>query len=128
MKKALTIVSIIGSTVASAFAQIAVGTPVTGTRADPGALFSFLKLVRDTLDMLVPIAIGLGLVGFLFFLVKFIFQGASDPTKKKEAVSGMVYSILALFLMFAVWGIVAMLANLLGVGVGGDAKGMYPKL
>ena len=128
MKKALTIVSIIGSTVATAFAQITVGQTVTGNKADAGALFGFIALIQDTLTRLVPIAIGLGLVGFLFFLVKFIFQGASDPTKKKEAVSGMVYSILALFLMFAVWGIVAMLANLLGVGVGGDAKGMYPKL
>ena len=119
MKKALTIVSIIGSTVASAFAQIAIGATANGSTANAGALNGLLRLVNDTLARLVPIAIGLGVVGFLFFLVKFIFQGASDVEKKKEAISGMTYSILALFLMVAVWGIVFMLANLLGVGLGG---------
>lgn len=119
MKKALTIVSLIGSSVSFALAQIAVGTQAGGTTANGGALLGLLALAQTFLNRLVPFAIGLGVVGFLFFLVKFIWQGASDAAKKKEAISGMTYSILALFLMVAVWGIIAMLANLLGVGVSG---------
>lgn len=119
MKKALTIVSIIGSNIIYALAQIQVGQQAGGTTANGGALLGLLALAQTFLNRLVPFAIGLGVVGFLFFLVKFIWQGASDATKKKEAVSGMTYSILALFLMFAVWGIIAMLANLLGVGLSG---------
>lgn len=119
MKKALTIVSIIGSSITYALAQITVGQQVGGTTANGGALLGLLALAQTFLNRLVPVAIGLGVLGFLFFLVKFIWQGASDATKKKEAISGMTYSILALFLMVAVWGIIAMLANLLGVGLSG---------
>ena len=119
MKKALTIISTIGSSISYALAQIAVGTQASGTTANGGALLGLLALAQTFLNRLVPFAIGLGVVGFLFFLVKFIWKGASDPAMKKEAVSGMTYSILALFLMVAVWGIIAMLANLLGIGVSG---------
>ncbi len=119
MKKALTIVSLIGSTVMVAMAQINVGQTAGGTTAQGGALLGLLALAQTFINRLVPFGIGLGVVGFIFFLVKFIFQGSADATKKKEALSGMMYSILALFLMVAVWGIIAMLANLLGVGLGG---------
>ncbi len=119
MKKALTIVSIIGSSISYALAQIQVGGQAAGTTANGGALLGLLALAQTFLNRLVPFAIGLGVVGFLWFLVKFIWKGSSDATAKKEAISGMTYSILALFLMVAVWGIIAMLANLLGVGLAG---------
>jgi hypothetical protein len=119
MKKALTIVSIIGSSVSYALAQIQVGGQAAGTTANGGALLGLLALAQTFLNRLVPFAIGLGVLGFLWFLVEFIWRGSSDPVKKKEAISGMTYSIIALFLMVAVWGIVAMLANLLGVGLAG---------
>ena len=121
MKKALTIASLIGSSIVSVLAQVplTVGQQTTQTRANAGPLLGLLATAQTLINRLVPFAIGLGVVGFLFFLVKFIFQGASDAAKKKEAISGMTYSILALFLMVAVWGIIGMLANLLGVGVSG---------
>lgn len=119
MKKALTTLSLIGSSVTYALAQIQIGAQTTGTTANGGAILGLLALAQTILNRLVPFAIGLGVLGFFFFLVQFIWKGASDPTKKKDAISGMTYSILALFLMVAVWGIIAMLANLLGVGVSG---------
>ena len=120
MKKALTIVSIITSGVAYAMAQpIIPGTTVAGTTAQGGAISGLIRLAQDVINQLIPFAIGLAVLGFFFFLVKFVWKGASDATAKKEAVSGMGYSILALFLMVAVWGIIGMLANMLGVGISG---------
>jgi hypothetical protein len=119
MKKALTIVSIIGTSISSAFAQITVGQQAAGGQINGGPLLGLLALAQTILERLVPFALGLGFVGFLFFLVKFIWKGGSNPDDKKSAVAGMTYSVLALFLMVAVWGIIAVFANILGVGIGG---------
>ncbi len=120
MKKVLTIVSIIGSGVTSVLAQgIVVGSQAAGTTANGGALLSFLALAQTFINRLVPFAIGVAVLGFFWFLIMFIWKGGQGATEKDSAIKGMGYSILALFLMVAVWGIIAMLANLLGVGIGG---------
>jgi hypothetical protein len=40
----------------------------------------------------------------------------------------MGFSLIAIFIMVAVWGIIAFIANLTGVGVGGDGQAIIPKL
>jgi len=69
---------------------------------------------------LTPVLAGLALVVFFWGLVKFIFH-AGDEEMRKEGKKFMMWGIIALFVVVAIWGIVAFIAISLGVGTGGSA-------
>jgi hypothetical protein len=79
-------------------------------------LKSFGQLVSTAL----PIVVGLALLGFFWGLAMFIF-GANDEDKRKEGRSIMIWGVVALFVMVAVWGLVNFLGTAIGVtpGTGG---------
>ncbi len=118
MKKALTFVSIIAANLTFAMAQVTAGTQVSGTTANGTGLLSLLALAQTILNRLVPFAIGVAVVAFFWFLIKVIIDKEGGETKK-NAVQGITYSLVAIFLMVAIWGVIGLLANMLGVGVGG---------
>jgi len=125
MKKSLTFLSIVASNIMLAAAQVGQVGQVSATgNINKGPLVNLLITVNELLARLVPIAIGLAVLGFFWFLISFIFQGKDDPTKQKAAMSGMGYSILAIFLMVSIWGIIGLLGNMIGVGQGGEVP--YP--
>jgi hypothetical protein len=106
MKKLL--VSVLAFSPALAFAQA------------PGNLQnvnSFLTSIGRLINTALPIVIGLALLGFFWGLAQFILKGA-DPAAQKSAKSMMIWSIVALFLMVSVWGLVNFLGSTLGVGAG----------
>ena len=118
MKKASIFVSIIAGNLMFAMAQVPVGTQVSGTIANGGGLLSLLALAQTLINRLVPFAIGIAVLAFFWFLIKLVWTSDSAESKK-TAVQGITYSIVALFLMVAVWGVIGLLANMLGVGVAG---------
>ncbi len=118
MKKALTFVSIITTSLTYAMAQIQSGQQVGGTTGNANGLLSLLAIAQTVINRLVPFAIGIAVLAFFWFLIKMIW-GSDNPEAKKTSVQGITYSIVALFLMVAVWGVIGLLANMLGVGVGG---------
>ncbi|MCD8494868.1 MAG: hypothetical protein LRY46_02000 [Candidatus Pacebacteria bacterium] len=65
---------------------------------------------------IVPLIISLALVMFMFGMVKFI-ANAGDQTKREEGRQFMLWSIIGLFVMISIWGIVAMLTNTFGLSV-----------
>jgi hypothetical protein len=130
MKKALTIGLGFISTVSFAMAQAGLGTGQVGT---PGAstatgIIGLVDTLQSLLNRAVPLIISLAVIGLFWFLLQFVWKGNSDPKAREGAIKGMGYSILAIFVMVAIWGIIAFIANLLGVGVGGDIKPIIPKL
>jgi hypothetical protein len=132
MKKALTIGSIILSTVSFAVAQVG-GSLSQATVAAPGAssasgILGLITTFQTLLDRAVPLAISLAVIGLFWFLLQFVWKGSSNPEKRSESIKGMGYSLIAIFVMVAIWGIIAFIANLTGVGVGGDATAIVPKL
>ena len=64
--------------------------------------------------------IGLAVISFFWFLIQFIWKGSKDPAEQQKSLKGMGYSILALFVMVSIWGIIALAASILGVNVGGN--------
>lgn len=66
-------------------------------------LFERAKYVLDTLA---AILIGLAFIWFLISLVKYIKAG-SDEKMSTEAKKSMAFGILVLFVMVALWGLVA---------------------
>jgi hypothetical protein len=121
MKKALLTVSMALATAASAFAQntyVAGQTATQGT-VNPTALLQLLALAQEIFSRLVPFGVTAAVVAFFFFVVKFIFKGGEEGEARKKALSGMGWSILAIFLMVSIWGIIGLFGSLVGVGQGG---------
>ena len=123
MKKTLLVCITIANGYFLSFAQIMQSNAPTFTSAitsGSGAFTRFILSLQNILNKLVPLSIGFAFVGFLWFLVIFIWKSVDNPTERQKAKEGIMWSIIALFVMMSVWGIVAWLANLLGTGVGGS--------
>lgn len=127
MKKVLTTVSTTAAlallSISSAFAQLQ-GTITIGQGAQQGrvngdALIGLLSVAQTLVTRLVPFAIGVAVIVFFWFLIKFITQ-SSDPAEQGKSKMGMVWSILALFVMVSIWGLVGFLGSLLGINQGGN--------
>ena len=122
MKKALTTLSLIAGNTALALAQvnINIGQTAAQGQVNGGALLSLLALAQTIVTRLVPFAIGVAVLAFFWFLIQFILKGSSDPAKQKESMAGMGYSILALFAMVSIWGLVGLLGSFFCVNQGGS--------
>jgi len=74
---------------------------------------------QTILSRLIPIAAGLALLVFIFGIVKYIWAQGNEGAKA-DGKKIMLGGVIALFVLFSVWGIVGFLsADLLGTGVGG---------
>ena len=79
---------------------------------------SLLRLVGTTLTSLVPLAIGLAVVIFLFGVIKYVTAGDSEEGRKNGRQL-MLWGIVGLFVMVSVWGLVQVLNATTGVSQGG---------
>jgi hypothetical protein len=78
---------------------------------------TFRTLVGDFIGMinvLVPIIIGLALVFFLWGLLIFITQSGDEETARKGKTR-MLWGVIGLFVMVAVWGLVRFVGSTLGI-------------
>lgn len=119
MKKLLTLLFISSAGTYVAFAQ-QTQQAVNGT-----ALLSLLGLAQELVNRLTPFLVGVAVLAFFYFLVMLIIKGGKSADGKEGALKGMGYSLLALFVMVSVWGIIGFFGNLLGVGQGGTVPVPY---
>jgi len=82
-------------------------------------LTSFKGLINTAL----PIVMGLALLGFFWGLAMFVFN-AHDPEKHAEGRSIMIWGVVALFVMVAVWGLVSFIGTAVGITPG--TQGSFP--
>ena len=75
----------------------------------------FTDLIRVSI---IPLLIALAVVYFLYGAGKFI-RNAEDTGKREEGRQFMLYGVIALFVIVSFWGIVTLLANTFGIGIGG---------
>lgn len=83
----------------------------------PRSLFGLICIFTNLLNAVIPLIIGLALVGFLWGVAKFILA-ADDAAKREEGRTMMIYGIIALFVMISIWGLVAILGGTFGVPTG----------
>jgi len=106
-----------------AFAQFSITTGSwslsVGGGANGGQLYGLLNMVQTIVERLVPLMIGIAVVAFFWYLVVFISKGEESADKRKVGLQGMGYSLIAIFVMVSIWGIMVFLSNVLGVGIGG---------
>lgn len=122
MKKALFTASTIVSSLALASAQVSItiGSAASQGQVNGGALLQLLSLAQEIVSRLVPFAIGLAVLAFFWFLITFIWKGKDNADEQKKSLHGMGYSVLALFVMVSIWGIIGLLGSIVGVNQGGN--------
>jgi hypothetical protein len=91
-------------------------TGTTGTNSTPNPLKNLvLDLIKFIDGYLVPLAFALALIMFLFGVFRFFFAGTSDE-KRQEGRKFIMWGIVALAIMVAVWGLVNLLLNTFNLG------------
>jgi cytochrome b len=129
MKKALSLISLIAGSVMIASAQVSIGvnggsvsigTQATQGQVNGGPLLQLLALAQTIVSRLGIFAVGLAVVVFFWFLIKFIVKGGDSADEKNAGIKGMGYSILAIFVMVSIWGIIGAMGGMLGIGQGGS--------
>lgn len=97
------------------------GNTVNGgtSQVNGTGVLSLIGLAQAIVSRLVPLSVGLAVLAFFWFLINFLWKGASDPKVHADAMKGMGYSLIALFVMVSIWGIIAFFGSMLSIGQGG---------
>ena len=83
-------------------------------------------MIGGWINKLVPMAIALGLLLFLFGLARWILSAGNDDAQK-EGKNLMVWGVIALAVMVSVWGLVKILQKTVGIE-NGDNKAQVPAI
>ena len=91
-----------------------------------GNIETLMRSIARLIDLALPMVVALALLAFFWSLMRFIFA-AHDEDKRKDAKSMMIYSIVALFVMVAIWGLVGFLGQAIGIQPGQNS-GNIPRV
>jgi hypothetical protein len=81
-------------------------------------LEELINNISKLVNLAIPLVASLALLAFFWGLFKFIAK-ADDSASHEEGRNLMIWGIVALFVMVAVWGLVNFIATNLGIGTGG---------
>lgn len=87
-----------------------------------GFVFGIITFLETLIKRLFPLGIAIAGLAFIYELIMFIWtKGNGDSGDKSEKFKkGIIYSLLALFLMLTFWGIIKVVASSFGLQVGDD--------
>ena len=116
MKKKLAILASVGLTMAPLFAlaQSASGTYAgCGTAQTPGTIQYVICIIGNILGAVVPVLIALGIVYFVWGVVQYVIADSEEA--KKKGKDHMIYGIIGLVAIVAMWGLVSLLTTTFGL-------------
>lgn len=82
-----------------------------------GNLETLVSSIGRLVGLALPIVVGIALLAFFWGLVKYIFAQGNEESKV-DAKKIMLWGLIALFVMVAVWGIVRFVGDALGIDQG----------
>lgn len=68
--------------------------------------------IGTIVQVLIPVAFGLGILAFFWGLVKYLFGSDHD---KEQAKKTMLWGVIAIFVMASIWGLVQFIGTTFGV-------------
>lgn len=89
---------------AAAFAQYQVQT---------GFVDSVIALIDKLISFAFPALTAIAVIVFIFTLIKYIW---ADPAEKEKDRKGLIYSLVALFIIVSLFGILKVVQNVTGTG------------
>ena len=78
---------------------------------------NLVSSIGRLVGLALPIVVGIALLAFFWGLVKFIFAQGNEESKA-DAKKIMLWGLIALFVMVAVWGIVRFIGDALDIQQG----------
>lgn len=87
-------------------------TPVLVFADNPKNLRELISVAIDAMNALVPALLGLGVIGFMWGIIKYLYAGG-NPEKLKEGRNYIIFSIVAIAVMMSVWGLASMVKGLI---------------
>ena len=117
MKKKLIVLSSVLLGSAPLMALAAPGTcygVITGINSSN--IQGILCTIGNILDIVIPILIVLAVIYFIWGVVLFVIS--SDEEAKTKGRTHMIYGIIGLVVIVAVWGLVGIVRNTFGIGGG----------
>lgn len=113
MKKKLITLSglVMGFAPVVALAQIQTGTAgsTCGTTGAVRDIPSFMCKIGEILNSIVPLLVALGIVYFVYGVIMYVI--ADDEEAKSKGRDSMIYGIVGLAVIVAVWGLVGILVK-----------------
>ncbi|MBI5138603.1 MAG: hypothetical protein HZA95_02270 [Candidatus Vogelbacteria bacterium] len=79
-------------------------------------LQGIIRIVTQILGGLVKVLLGLALIYFIWEVAQYIGKGGS-----KDVIDKIVWSVVAMFVMVSVWGLVALINTTFSIDAGGSA-------
>lgn len=99
------------------------GTPdLSVIRPYSNAIISFIN------SILVPILVAIAFVVFLWGVSKYYIYETDNESERSEGHRFMLWGIIGLVVILAVWGLVNMVAGAFGLQLGGGAPFQPPRL
>src|SRR3989344_2749345 len=98
---------------------IAAVLALTPSFAFAAGLDNVLLTIQRLLNLATPIVVALALLYFFWGLANYILS-TGDEEKREQGRNIMIWGVIALFVMVAVWGLVQILAQTFNVQLGGS--------
>ena len=102
------------------FFSLVVFPPAIAFAQDFSYFTTFIGGVRSIINQLIPIFIGIGILIFFWSLIKYI-NSANNEEQRKTAKVVMIWGIVYIFVILAIWGLVNLLSTITGIGIGGSS-------
>ena len=115
MKNKLIVLSgiVLGMSPVVALATATSGSATTcNATGNDGTLLTVICKVGEIINSIVPVLIALGVVYFVWGIVSFVIAG--DEEAKKAGRDKIIYGIIGLAVIVAMWGLVKILTNTFG--------------
>jgi len=97
----------------SAVAFLAVPAVTLAAAGDLGTFETMAKSVASIVETLIPVAASLAVLFFFWNLAMFILSGSGEDKAKSKM--GMVWGVVAIFIIFSIWGLVGFLRDTFGI-------------
>lgn len=81
---------------------------------DGATLCTILNKAGDIATLIIILLMIVATVVFIYGVIKYILAGGSEQ-RKKEAQGMIIWGLIGLFILVAVWGLVAILENTFGI-------------
>lgn len=92
---------------------VAVLAPASAFAQGTGTLQSLIAVVANIVGLLTSIGAALAFVAFFWGIALFVLN-VGDEKKAEEGKSWMLWSIIAIFVLVTIWGIIALLQKTVG--------------
>ena len=90
------------------------GTPTVCTGVGVTTIQGMLCKFSEILNAVLPVLVALGVVYFVWGVITYVIS--SDEEAKKTGRNRIIYGIIGLAVIVAVWGLVGILNNTFGIG------------